>query len=101
MKNLTYVNDQQLIEDAAHLLIETHLSWTGSGEGLPSDDRARIDCEMIKAFRKARFTSEEWKNMDEVERGEFRLGILPLYEQAAALADRKWLAAMTLLGIER
>ena len=98
MTKLTYTNDQQFINDAAQMLIEKHLSWSGSNENTPSNDLGNVRGEMLMAHREARFTVEEWRAMDEVERSEARLEVFPLYEQALELADRKWNAAMTLLG---
>ena len=98
MTKLAYINDQQIITDAAQMLIEKHLNWSGSKEGKPSKDLDHVLGDMLIAHREARFTVEEWREMDELERSEARLEVFPLYEQALELADRKWEAAMTLLG---
>lgn len=98
---LTYINDQQFVNDAATMLIESHLRWSNSTDNLPSWDHDNVRGDMLLAHREAHYTKEEWRAMDELRRAEARLEVLPLYDEAALLADRKWMAAMTLLGIEQ
>lgn len=99
---LVYINDQQLLEDAVRALIESHLSWTGSNESFPSRDLGNVGPAMARAWVKAHYAAEEWRDLSEDrQRWVEETEILPLYKQAAKLADRKWEAAMTLLGIEQ
>jgi hypothetical protein len=98
MTKLAYTNDQQIINDAAQMLIENHLHWSGSNEGMPSNDLGNVSGVMLDAYRRANIAVEEWKSMDEEMKRDFLAKVELLYTKAAQLADRKWEAAMTLLG---
>lgn len=98
---LDYINDQQIIRDAAQMLIETHLQWSGSGKEVPSRDLDNIYGGIRLAYRKANATAEEWLAMSDADRDSVIAHASLLFEKAALMADRKWLAAMTLLGIEQ
>lgn len=101
MTKLTYIDDQQLINDAARKLIELHLHWSGSNEDLPSRDIGRVRSEALDAYREGVTTFDKWLEMDEAQRDALDACASLIFEKAATLADRKWLAAMTLLGIEQ
>ena len=98
---LTYVNDQQVIADAAKMLIENHLHWSGSNESLPSNSRSGVECELFSAYVEANLFDFEWDDLGVEDKRLYRDRASLLFEKAAQLADRKWQAAMTLLGIER
>ena len=100
MKKLTYTNDQQIISDAAQMLLEAHLHWSSSEDGMPSKDLDGVRGMVMSAYLEANFTEEEWEAMSSEERATERVEPYHLFKQAAQLADRKWQAAMTLLGIE-
>lgn len=100
MTKLTYTNDQQIINDAAQMLVESHLRWTDSGRTMPSEDRDCVRSQMLDAYLEAHFDIEEWLGMTDVERTFHKEIAASLFKQAARIADRKWQAAMTLLGIE-
>ena len=38
MQKLTYRNEDQLLDDAVKMLLERHLSWSGSNDSMPSRD---------------------------------------------------------------
>lgn len=100
MTKLTYTNDQQIINDAAQMLIEAHLRWTNSGTEMPSKDLDYVRGSLSEAYLDAKFESGEWLTMSDAER-DFQKAIAAcLFKKAAQIADRKWQAAMTLLGIE-
>ena len=101
MKKLTYTDDQQLINDAAQMLIEAHLRRTRSTMGSPREDIDNVRNRLLDARIDAVFTLAEWNEMGEAERLSFIDKCELLFEIAATLADRKWQAAMTLLGIEQ
>ena len=101
MTKLTYTNDQQIINDAAQMLIENHLHWSGSNEGMPSKDLNNVQGQVIYAYLEVSVTDEEWNDMDKVDQMLLREQANAFFKQAAQLADRKWEAAMTLLGIEQ
>ena len=98
---LAYENDQQIINDAAQMLLEAHLILSGSNEGMPSKDLANIHRQTARAFIEADFTEEEWEALSEEEQMFKNAKANLLFAKAAQLADRKWEAAMTLLGIEQ
>lgn len=100
MTKLTYITDDQIINDAAQMLIEEHLRWSGSNEGTPSKDHSMIRGKFVDAYLHAHFTTEEWLEMTENEQTFQEEMASSLFKQAANIADRKWEAAMTLLGIE-
>ena len=95
---LTCTDDQQIIADAAQKLIEAHLRWGNSNESEPSKGQENVRGEIYSAIIKRTGEADGWAGLDTglawqmAER---------LFEQAAQLADRKWAAAMTLLGIEQ
>lgn len=105
MKELTYTSDEQIVADAAKKLLESHLCWSGCFGTLPSRDIDGVRGELIFAYRKATIPFAMLGSMSADQRDEnweeighhARL----LFEKAAFLADRKWIAAMTLLGIEQ
>lgn len=101
MTELTYISDDQLIADAAQALLESHLRWSGSNEGMPSADRDYVQGAVIMAYRKATVSTEEWRGMSEEQQTFVNARANLLFVKAATLADRKWEAAMTLLGIEQ
>ena len=101
MTKLAYINDQQIINDTAQLLIKNHLAWSGSHEKMPSRDNDNVRDQMVYAYLSAHFTTEEWNEMSESEQKLQEEMAHALFKQAAQLADRKWEAAMTLLGIEQ
>ena len=102
MTNLTYTSEQQLINDAAQMLLINHLHWSNSNEGMPSDDRDGVMCEVKEAYLSYTFPNiEEWEALSSLEQ---RIEIdeaVCIFRQAAILADRKWEAAMLLIGIEQ
>ena len=59
MEKLTYKNEHQLCDDAVKMLLERHLSWSGSNESMPSRDLdnvrgqflyAHIDAELARRW---------------------------------------------------
>ena len=98
---LTYKNDQQLVNDAARLIIENHLHWSNSNESSPSKGQENVRGQVFEAYRKAQYSIEEWSAMSDARKELEAILAGDLFEQAAQLADRKWEAAMTLLGIEQ
>lgn len=100
MTKLNYTNDQQLINDAAQMLLEEHLRWSGSNEGMPSRDSSLVSARVLDAYLEGNFTIEEWEKMSMEERECVGDKVALLEEKAKQLADKKWEAAMVLLGIE-
>ena len=104
---LTYINEQQIVGDAAQMLLEAHLRWSGSVEGIPSKDLDGVRGRVMDAYFEAKFSIRDYENMGEwealsnEEQASERAKAELLFVKAAHLADRKWEAAMTLLGIEQ
>lgn len=102
MTKLTYTNDQQIINDAAQMLIESHLRWSGSTEGKPSRDCDSVYGMIYSALMDS---TDSWESLSEDEkettRCSNRIRAKVLFAEAAQIADSKWQAAMTLLGIEQ
>ena len=42
MMKLTYTDDKQFVAEAAKLMIEAHLDWSGSRDEMPSRDRGCV-----------------------------------------------------------
>lgn len=101
MTKLTYTSNQQLINDAAQMLLENHLHWSGSNEGMPSKDLNNVRGQVIEAYLSGSFTKEEWLEKEETKQKFWIEMANGYFKDAAKLADRKWEAAMTLLGIEQ
>lgn len=100
MKKLTYTDDQQIINDAAQMLIESNLDWSGSLKNMPSKDLNGVSSMMMDAILEAKYTYEEWDALTKPERELEELEVHAMFKKAAQIADRKWEAAKTLLGIE-
>lgn len=105
MAKLAYANDQQIIDDAAQMLIEDHLRWSGSDRGLPSKDRAHVRGYIYSILMENDASRDSWNDLSEEDKEDARafnsdMAKL-LFKEAAEIADRKWLAAMTLLGINQ
>lgn len=98
MKKLTYTNDQQLINDAAQMLIENHLSWSGSDTEMPSRDLDGVRGLISDAYLEYHYTADEWEEASKEERMLAEAAAGNLYRSAKQLADQKWEAVMTLLG---
>lgn len=101
MTKLAYIDNQQIVADAAQMLLESHLQWSGSQKDMPSRDIDYVQGQVINAFLEARFTVEEWNALSKEEQMLENAEACYAFKQAARLADRKWEAAMTLLGIEQ
>ena len=100
MTELTYTNDEQIINDAAALMIKNHLSWSGSDKGIPSTDLGHVANMITDAYLAANYTIHEWMNASEEEQYIAEDNASVLYRKAMQLADKKWEAAMLLLGME-
>lgn len=102
MTKLTYTNDQQIINDAAQMLITAHLRWSGSTENMPSKDLDSVHGSIYSALMES---EAMWDEFSEDEKETTRCSNIirtkVLFAEAAQIADRKWQAAMTLLGIEQ
>lgn len=100
MKKLTYTNDEQIINDAAQMLIERHLNWSNSLDSKPSANTVDVYGMMTGAILDAKYTYDEWCALAKSEQAHQECEIRAMFEKAAKLADRKWEAAMVLLGLE-
>lgn len=100
MKKLTYINEDQIINDAAQTLIERHLNWSNSLDSKPSSDSGHVYGMMMDAILDAKYTYDEWCALTKSEQVHQECEVRTMFEKAAKIADRKWEAAMVLLGIE-
>lgn len=99
MQKLTYRNAEQLHNDAVKLLLERHLSWSGSDKNMPSDDLDNVRGQYIDAYIDAVYPYEEWNAMSEEERNEATASVNVVFEVAASEADLKWTAVKVMLDI--
>jgi len=99
MMKLTYTDDEQIVADAAKMLIKAHLDWSGSDETMPSRDRGCVQGMMFSAYFEAKFTDDEFNAMSDEEKAFESAIIGGLYKEARIAADKKWEAAMTLLDL--
>lgn len=97
MEKLTYRNDDQIVSDAVKMLLKSHMSWSGSDEGLPSKDLDNVRGQFLEAYVDANFTYEEWDALSKEERDECVATAHIKFEVAAAEADLKWQAVMAML----
>lgn len=95
---MKYINDQQIINDAAQMLLEKHMDWSGSHESMPSRDLGNVRGFLVEAYLEARFTPKEWNEASDELRAGVDAHLNGLYGKAKEIADAKWSAAMTLLG---
>ena len=101
MEKLTYTTEEQIINDAAQMLIEKHLQWSNSLDSMPHDDPdRRVYDMMVEAILDSEYTKGEWQALTKSEKAYQENEIREMFDKAAQLADRKWEAAMVLLGIE-
>lgn len=94
---LTYTNNDNFIEDAATLLIEKFLNLSNSTEGNPSDCSVRG--EVFDAVIRVKYTTEEWNELDKPYQRFEELNVDAMANHAARIADEKWEAVKTLLGL--
>ena len=99
MKKLTYINDQQIVDDAAQMLLKSHLQWSGSAEKMPSRDLDNIGGAIWQAYIEANYTVEEWDALSNEEKMMENEEASLLCKKAKQLADQRWEAVITLLGI--
>lgn len=99
MKKLTYRNESQLLDDAVKMLLERHLSWSGSNESMPSRDLDNVRGQFLYAHIDADFTDDEWDALSEEKREEYAKNINARFDVAAAEADLKWSAVKVMLDL--
>lgn len=96
---MKYINDEQIINDAAQMLIQKHLAWSGSDTECPSRDLDNVRGLVFQAYREANFTPEEWNEKSDEGKKLVNAKASVLYREARQIADRKWRAAMFMLGM--
>lgn len=99
MKKLTYRNADQIHNDAVKMLLERHLSWSGSNESMPSRDLDNVRGQFMYAHIDADFTDDEWDSLSKEKRNEYAKGINIRFDLAAAEADIKWTGVKLMLGL--
>ena len=99
MQKLTYKNEHQLFDDAVKMLLERHLSWSGSNESMPSRDLDNVRGQFLDADIDTDFTDEEWDALSEEGRKEYANIINDAFEVVAAEADLKWTAVKVMLDL--
>lgn len=100
MEKLTYTTEEQIINDAAQMLIKSQLRWSNSLDSMPSSDSSHVYGMMMDAILESKYTPEEWHALTKSEQVHQECEVRDMFEKAAKLADRKWEAAMVLLGLE-
>lgn len=99
MEKLTYRNEHQLFDDAVKMLLERHLSWSGSNESMPSRDLDNVRGQFLYAHIDADFTDEDWDALSEEGRKEYANTINAAFGAVAAEADLKWMAVKVMLDL--
>lgn len=99
MEKLTYKNEHQLCDDAVKMLLERHLSWSGSNESMPSRDLDNVRGQFLYAHIDADFTDEEWDALSEEGRKEYADIINAAFGVLADEADLKWAAVKVMLDL--
>ena len=99
MQKLTYRNEHQLFDDAVKMLLERHLSWSGSNESMPSRDLDNVRGQFLYAHVDADFTDEEWDALSEEGRKEYANIINAAFGAVAAEADLKWASVKVMLDL--
>lgn len=101
MTELTYTNDQQIINDAAQMLITAHFVRISGAEHTMSRYLESIHDSIYSALMESEAMWDDFSDDEkETTRCSNRIRAKVLFAEAARIADRKWQAAMTLLGIE-
>lgn len=96
---LTYTNEEQFINDIAQFLIEAHLNWSNSVDGMPSKDHDNVKGTAIYAYIDSEMTPEEYCELSDTEQQYWQEKGIAFYKLGAQIADKKWEAVKTLLGI--
>lgn len=99
MKKLTYRNEDQLHNDAVKMLLERHLSWSGSNESMPSRDLDNVRGQFLHAHIYADFTKDEWDALSKEKREEYAKNINVRFDLVAAESDIKWTGVKFMLGL--
>lgn len=100
MEELRYINDEQIVEDAAKLALNRHLQYSNSLDDNPSEMQNRnVRADIITAYINAIYTPEERCNLTDVRKNEIAAWTAFIADKALKLADKKWEAARMLLGL--
>lgn len=100
MEELKYINDDQIVEDAAKIALERHLQYSNSLDDKPSETPSiNVRAGIILAYTRATYTQEERCELTDARKNEIAAWSVSLADKALKLADKKWEAARTLLGI--
>lgn len=94
---MKYENDTQILEDATKLMLECHMADYDSDRRRPSNEENRSTV-MTKVLYALIDAVEDWDSLGEKEKGELSGKAKCITDMAAAEANKKWLAAMMLLG---
>lgn len=81
------------------MLLERHLSWSGSDESMPSRDLDNVRGQFLHAHFDADFAYEEWSALSGEERERYAKYINAMFDVAADEADYKWMAVKAMLGL--
>lgn len=87
MTNLTYINDEQFISDAAKLILEKHLNSANSIRRLMEDSASEVEEVIISAYVDAH-EADKYAHRDGYE----------LFHEARSIARVKFGAVKDLLG---
>lgn len=102
MTELTYTNDQQIINDAAQMILAEHLDWSGTLRRKPSEIHSIVRRRIFDAYAESVIDNNEFWGLEDEARKEMRNAFDEkadeLYAEAQEIADKKWEAAKVLLG---
>lgn len=97
---MEYINDEQIVNDAAKYALERHIQYSNSLDDKPSDNwLPSVECEVLSAYIKATITWKKYEELSEEKKAEIQEWAVHIALEATDIADMKWEAAKTLLGL--
>lgn len=97
---MEYINDEQIINDAAKYALERHLQYSNSLDDKPSENWVgEVESQVLSAYVKATVTWKKYDELSEEKKAEIQEWAVHIALEATDIADRKLEAAVTLLGL--
>lgn len=86
-------------DQISSMIITTHLQYSNSLDDAPSSNADIVSTVYLNRCREDDFTIEEWDALTMDEKNEYAAKRFDEFYEAVPLADMKWQAARTLLGV--
>ena len=91
---------QELVERAAIKMIYNHLECSDSVYTKPSRDKDyKVYNWIFQTYSEELYTLEEFGEISFAEHDRFKMEVKDIFNRAAKIADSRWKAAKTLMGI--